>query len=42
MGGAAPGAGRGARPRLRMRGQIIAISETLDRHAAYFDSGAGG
>jgi uncharacterized membrane protein YccC len=39
---AAPGAGPGARPRLRMRGQIIAISETLDRHAAYFDSGAGG
>lgn len=29
--------GPGARSRLRMRGQILAISETLSRHAAYFD-----
>ncbi len=36
---AAPGAGPVARWRLRMRGQIIAMSETLSRHHAYFDSG---
>ena len=39
---AAPGTGPGARPGLRMRGQILAMSETLERHAAYFDSGAAG
>jgi uncharacterized membrane protein YccC len=32
----------GARSRLRMRGQILAMSETLVRHAAYFDSEAAG
>jgi hypothetical protein len=33
--------GRGARVRLRARGSILAMSEALDHHAAYFDSGAG-
>ena len=37
---AVPGTSPGARSRLRMRGQILAMSETLERHAAYFDSGA--
>jgi uncharacterized membrane protein YccC len=30
----------GARARLRARGSILAMSEALDQHAAYFDSGA--
>jgi uncharacterized membrane protein YccC len=30
----------GARARLRARGSILAISEALDQHGAYFDSGA--
>jgi uncharacterized membrane protein YccC len=36
---AVPATTPGARSRLRMRGQILAMSETLVRHAAYFDSG---
>jgi uncharacterized membrane protein YccC len=32
--------GPGAPVRLRARGSILAISEALDQHAAYFDSGA--
>jgi uncharacterized membrane protein YccC len=32
--------GRGARVRLRARSSILAISEALAQHAAYFDSGA--
>jgi uncharacterized membrane protein YccC len=39
---AVPATTPGARSRLRMRGQILAMSETLVRHAAYFDSGAAG
>src|SRR5216684_3432536 len=31
---------RGARVRLRARGSILAMSEALTQHAAYFDSGA--
>jgi hypothetical protein len=30
----------GARVRLRARGQIIAVSEALSRHQAYFDQEA--
>jgi len=32
--------GRGARARLRARSSILAISEALAQHAAYFDLGA--
>jgi uncharacterized membrane protein YccC len=32
--------GPGARVRLRARGSILTMSEALDHHAAYFDSGA--
>jgi uncharacterized membrane protein YccC len=35
-----PHTGPGARARLRTRGSLLAISETLAEHAAYFDSGA--
>jgi uncharacterized membrane protein YccC len=31
--------GRGARVRLRARGSILAVSEALAQHAAYFDTG---
>jgi uncharacterized membrane protein YccC len=36
-----PSTGPGARVRLRARGSILAISEALVQHRAYFDSGAG-
>jgi uncharacterized membrane protein YccC len=39
---AVPGTRPGARLRLRMRGRILALSEALEQHAAYFDSGAAG
>ncbi len=35
-----PNAGLGAVARLRARGSILAASETLARHASYFDAGA--
>jgi len=35
-----PDTRRGARVRLRARGSILAMSEALTQHAAYFDSGA--
>jgi uncharacterized membrane protein YccC len=35
-----PGTRPGARVRLRARGSILAMSEALTEHAAYFDSGA--
>jgi uncharacterized membrane protein YccC len=37
---ALPSTRPGTRVRLRGRGSILAISEALDQHAAYFDSGA--
>jgi uncharacterized membrane protein YccC len=36
-----PAAMPGKQVRLRARGSILSMSETLARHAAYFDSGAG-
>lgn len=39
---ATPGTRPGARSRLRTRGRILALSEALAQHAAYFDSGAPG
>jgi uncharacterized membrane protein YccC len=37
-----PGAGPGAPTALRARGSILAMSEALTQHAAYFDAGAPG
>jgi uncharacterized membrane protein YccC len=37
---ALPGSSPGARVRLRARGSVLAMSEGLAQHAAYFDSGA--
>jgi hypothetical protein len=36
-----PSTSLGARVRLRARGSILAMSEALAQHRAYFDSGAG-
>jgi len=38
---ALPDTGPGARARLRARSSILAMSEALAQHAAYFDSGVG-
>src|SRR6202051_2794689 len=38
---ALPNTGPGARARLRARSNILAMSEALGQHAAYFDSGVG-
>jgi hypothetical protein len=39
---ALPNTRPGARARLRARSSILAMSEALAQHAAYFDSGVGG
>jgi hypothetical protein len=40
---ALPGSARpGPQIRLRARASIVALSEALTRHAAYFDTGAAG